>query len=91
MKERSPLEFPHFVQQFMAKAKLPVNCEQTGLPGRAYALNEKLAGGEFIGPDGFQEMRGYPMVVDSDEDSKDPEIAERLWRLSEEQIGRAHV
>lgn len=48
------------------------------------ALDKDIKGGEFIGPDGFQEMRGYPTRVDSDENSRDCEVADRLWKASEE-------
>ena len=51
------------------------------------ALEKDLQGGEFIGPDGFQQMRGYPIVVDSDENSKDEQIADSLWQVSEEMTG----
>lgn len=48
------------------------------------ALEETLKGGEYIGPDGFQEMRGNPTMVDSDDKSKDEDIALKLWKVSEE-------
>ncbi|MBC8154136.1 MAG: SDR family NAD(P)-dependent oxidoreductase [Bacteroidetes bacterium] len=54
------------------------------LPVLYAALEQAIKGGEFIGPDGFQEMRGYPTRVDSDEYSKDKKVAERLWKASEE-------
>ena len=48
------------------------------------ALAPGIRGGEFIGPDGFQQMRGYPTRVDSDDSSKDQRVAARLWKVSEE-------
>lgn len=54
------------------------------LPVLFAALDKRIKGGEFIGPDGFQEMRGYPTKVDSDDYSKDKKVAERLWEASEE-------
>lgn len=53
------------------------------LPVLYAAVHEGLKGGEYIGPDGFQEMRGYPTTVDSDEGSKNKEVAERLWDETE--------
>ena len=47
------------------------------------ALARDIAGGEFIGPDGFQQMRGYPTPVESDNYSNDPHIADRLWQATE--------
>ena len=53
------------------------------LPILYAALDKDVIGGEFIGPDGFQQMRGYPTKVDADEYSKNKEVAERLWSESE--------
>ena len=57
------------------------------LPVLYAALQKELKGGEYIGPDGFQEMRGNPTTVDSDKATKDREIANRLWLLAEEMTG----
>lgn len=57
------------------------------LPVLYAALQKELKGGEYIGPDGFREMRGNPAIVDSDEASKDNEIANRLWLSTEEMTG----
>lgn len=51
------------------------------------ALSKELNGGEYIGPDGFNEWRGKPKIVDSNEASKDKRNATRLWDLSEELTG----
>lgn len=56
---------------------------QGGLPVLYAALDGAIKGGEFIGPDGFQQMRGYPVPVASDEYSRDREVARRLWQASE--------
>ncbi len=57
------------------------------LPVLYAALQKELKGGEYIGPDGFQEMKGYPTIVDSDEATKDEEIANQLWKVAEEMTG----
>ncbi|WP_046247414.1 oxidoreductase [Hymenobacter terrenus] len=57
---------------------------QGALPLLHAALAPTIQGGEFIGPDGFQQMRGQPVRVDSDGNSKDPRVAARLWQASEE-------
>jgi len=57
---------------------------QGALPILYAALAQAVQGGEFIGPDGFQQMRGYPTRVDSDANSQDKKVAERLWQASEE-------
>jgi NAD(P)-dependent dehydrogenase (short-subunit alcohol dehydrogenase family) len=43
--------------------------------------------GQFIGPDGRGESRGFPTVVQPIESAKDPETARRLWDVSEELTG----
>ncbi|AYA36994.1 SDR family NAD(P)-dependent oxidoreductase [Hymenobacter oligotrophus] len=48
------------------------------------ALADNLGGGEFIGPAGFRQMRGYPTQVDSDASSQDPRVGRQLWQVSEE-------
>lgn len=53
------------------------------LPILYAALDNDLKGGEFIGPDGFQQMRGYPTKVEADEYSNNKDIAKRLWSESE--------
>jgi NAD(P)-dependent dehydrogenase (short-subunit alcohol dehydrogenase family) len=58
--------------------------QKGALPVLYAALEKVIKGGEFIGPDGFQEIRGYPTRVDSDEYSKDVQIAQRLWKVSQE-------
>lgn len=64
---------------------------QGALPVLYAALENSLKGGEFIGPDGFQEMRGNPMIVDSDDYSKNTEIAERLWKASEDMTNESYL
>lgn len=59
------------------------SAKKGALPVLYAALEKDIKGGEFIGPDGFKEMRGYPTRVDSDDYSKDRKIAERLWQASE--------
>jgi len=53
------------------------------LPILFAALDKDLKGGEFIGPDGFQQMRGYPTKVEAGEYSNNKEVAIRLWSESE--------
>lgn len=48
------------------------------------ALADDVKGGEFIGPDGFCQIRGYPAKVEADEYSNDKEVAKHLWSKSME-------
>ncbi len=61
--------------------------DKGALPVLYAALEKGLKGGEYIGPDGFKEMRGNPTRVDSDEASKDKKIAIQLWKVAEEMTG----
>jgi NAD(P)-dependent dehydrogenase (short-subunit alcohol dehydrogenase family) len=57
------------------------------LPTLRAAYDTNAKGGEFYGPGGFLGMRGYPVQVQSNELSKDPVIAARLWKVSEALTG----
>lgn len=47
-----------------------------------------VAGDDFYGPDGFQEMRGrHPALVGRTGRAADPDAARRLWQVSEELTG----
>lgn len=50
------------------------------------SVDEKVKGGEFYGP--HKNMRGWPIVVDSNEASKSKEDAAQLWLVSEELTGQ---
>lgn len=61
--------------------------EDGALPIIYAALAESLKGGEYIGPDGFNEWRGKPKVVSSNSQSKNVLDAAKLWSLAEEMTG----
>lgn len=48
------------------------------------AAGPGLEGGEFVGPDGKNEMRGYPKLVQPAESARDAYVARKLWALSED-------
>jgi NAD(P)-dependent dehydrogenase (short-subunit alcohol dehydrogenase family) len=52
-----------------------------------YAAVVDIPGGSFVGPDGFQEMRGQPKIVVPTRAARDPEKARRLWEISEQLTG----
>jgi NAD(P)-dependent dehydrogenase (short-subunit alcohol dehydrogenase family) len=60
---------------------------QGALPQLYAATAPQVSGGEYFGPSGIGEQRGYPKRVDSTSASKDTETAARLWRVSEELTG----
>lgn len=52
------------------------------LPVLYAALSEDIKGGEFIGPDGFQQLRGFPTKVEADANAHNIPIAQNLWKVS---------
>jgi NAD(P)-dependent dehydrogenase (short-subunit alcohol dehydrogenase family) len=57
------------------------------LPTLYAATAPLVEGGDYFGPDGWQEMRGYPTKVSSSDRSHDAAVAARLWAVSEELTG----
>ena len=57
------------------------------LPTLRAATDPGVLGGQYYGPDGFGEQRGYPKVVASSVASHDTAAQRRLWDLSEELTG----
>ena len=47
----------------------------------------ELPGGLFVGPDGPGEMRGHPRPTQPNRAARDPEVAARLWEVSEQLTG----
>ncbi|HEX5660456.1 MAG TPA: oxidoreductase [Polyangiales bacterium] len=57
------------------------------LPQLYAAVAEGASSGDFIGPDGLYELRGYPKKSRSNARSRDPQAMKRLWELSEQLTG----
>lgn len=56
------------------------------------ALVDPLAqGGDYYGPEGKDEKRGYPVKVKPSKYAQDPDLAERLWLLSETLTGITYI
>jgi len=60
---------------------------QGALPVLRAATDPGALGGQYYGPDGLGESRGYPKVVASSPQSYDVAIQRRLWTVSEELTG----
>jgi NAD(P)-dependent dehydrogenase (short-subunit alcohol dehydrogenase family) len=74
----------------MAKILNPLfsqNVEMGTLPTLRAAIDETAKQGDYYGPKGFMEMRGYPKVVKSNALSHNASNAKRLWELSEQLTG----
>ncbi len=61
--------------------------EMGALPSLYAATVEDLAGGSFVGPDGFMEQHGHPHVVTAASKAYNRESWRRLWELSEQLTG----
>ena len=57
------------------------------LPTEYAATVPGMRGGEYIGPDGFSELKGYPKVVQPRPQALDETSARRLWETSEHLTG----
>jgi len=57
------------------------------LPTLRAATDPGVLGGQYFGPDGFAQTRGYPKVVESSGKSHDADLQRRLWAVSEELTG----
>jgi NAD(P)-dependent dehydrogenase (short-subunit alcohol dehydrogenase family) len=71
----------------VANRLLAQSGEMGALPELYAATRPNLDGGLFIGPDGFDEQRGYPRVVAPTRRGQDQATGERLWTVSEELTG----
>jgi NAD(P)-dependent dehydrogenase (short-subunit alcohol dehydrogenase family) len=61
--------------------------ETMGALPTLYAAAAEIPGGTYIGPDGFQHLRGHPTVDTPASQALDPVTAARLWDLSEQLTG----
>ena len=66
---------------------LAMDITKGALPTLRAATQADLKGGEFFGPNGLFEIWGYPIEVQPNKLSKDENIANKLWRISEELTG----
>jgi NAD(P)-dependent dehydrogenase (short-subunit alcohol dehydrogenase family) len=61
--------------------------EMGALPTLRAATDLGVVGGQYYGPGGRREIRGYPKVVTSSPESHDRATQQRLWSASEELTG----
>ena len=57
------------------------------LPSIRAAVDPNVTGGQYFGPGGTMEMKGYPILVTSSKASHNLAEAQRLWEISEELTG----
>lgn len=56
---------------------------QGALPSLRAATDQNVQNGDYFGPDGWQEGRGFPVKVGMSKLAKDEKKAEKLWEVSE--------
>lgn len=57
------------------------------LPTLRAATDSEARGGDYFGPGGFMEGRGYPIKVGCSNTARDANVAKHLWKVSEELTG----
>jgi NAD(P)-dependent dehydrogenase (short-subunit alcohol dehydrogenase family) len=67
--------------------KMAQSAAMGALPTIRAAVDPNAHGGEYFGPEGFMEITGYPVVVQSNQDSHNIADARKLWQVSEELTG----
>ena len=74
-----------YIRPFVPLMRLMMQDASMGaLPTIRAAVDPEAEGGEYYGPGGLMEMRGYPVLVSTSDAAKDPGLAKRLWQVSEE-------
>ncbi len=86
--KKNPLE--KFVM-WVGNSLIDQPAEMGALPSLYAASMPDVAAGDFIGPDGFQQIRGYPRKVHPRRLARQEEPADRLWALSQERTGVSYL
>jgi NAD(P)-dependent dehydrogenase (short-subunit alcohol dehydrogenase family) len=67
--------------------KLIAQSDEQGAWPTLYAATQDIPGNSYVGPDGFQEIRGKPKLVGRTSHARDEDTARGLWELSESLTG----
>ncbi|MDZ7606706.1 MAG: hypothetical protein U5K79_14210 [Cyclobacteriaceae bacterium] len=85
--------FRHLEKYWMIRQLSPLftrftqGADAGALPEIRAAVDPEVKGGEYYGPDGFREMKGFPVLVQSNKASHSREDARKLWEVSEKLTG----
>ncbi len=80
----------HLAHPLLMKIVMPLfgwimqSAAMGALPSMRAAVDPDVIGGQYFGPDGRKEQKGYPTAVSSNQASQNAEDARRLWKVSEE-------
>ncbi len=72
----------NFLNNFFAQ-----DAAMGALPTLRAAADKNAKGGDYFGPKGFMELRGFPVKGEASNLAKDKKIAGKLWTVSEELTG----
>ena len=82
-----PTGLAKFFSATIGNRLLAQSASMGALPELFAATDPAAESGQYIGPDGRNEMKGHPTVVRPVASAEDPATARRLWELSEELTG----
>lgn len=84
------LDLGHFFMRLATRlfAQKP---EIGALPALLAATGTDVKGGDYYGPGGYKELGGLPKRVDCSSAAKDPELARRLWVVSQQLTGLSYL
>lgn len=71
----------------LGNALVSQSADMGALPTLYAATAADVHGGDYIGPDGWRQLRGYPCKVGCRREARDPVTGARLWALSEQASG----
>jgi NAD(P)-dependent dehydrogenase (short-subunit alcohol dehydrogenase family) len=89
IQSNGPTGMQRFLLTRVGNPLLAMTAEQGALSLLYAATDPSVQGGELIGPGGFAQLRGYPARVAPAPRALDPDLARRLWTVSEELVGRS--
>jgi NAD(P)-dependent dehydrogenase (short-subunit alcohol dehydrogenase family) len=75
------------VEDLIVEQPLGQSAAMGALPTLRAAADPAARGGQYYGPGGRGELRGYPCLVESSDRARDAEAQQRLWRESERLTG----
>lgn len=73
----------NFIFGGLIRSMMSQSAEEGAQPTLYAALGNDIQGGDYIGPDGWQEWKGKPVKVKGTKLAQDKEVAKRLWQESE--------
>jgi hypothetical protein len=76
-----------WAMQFVGNKLIAQSADKGALPQLHAATAPDVHGADFFGPDGYRALRGHPTRVAPSSHGADPEVARRLWEVSEQLTG----